>query len=69
MVRSARQKVAKEREEGAVMTSPGLDPSNEIFFWDTEIKWGLDAEGGLGFRLENEATARSKPGRTCQKSK
>ena len=64
MVRSARQKVAREREEDVEITSPGLAPFNEILFWDTESRCGLDGVGGLGFRLEKEATARSKPGRT-----
>ena len=64
VVRSARQKVAREREEGVVITSPGLAPIKEIFFWDTESKCGLDGEGGVGFRLEKDATGRSKPGRT-----
>ena len=64
VVRSARQKVASERVVGDVITSPGLAPFKEIFFWDTESKCGLDGEGGVGFRLEKEATGRSKPGRT-----
>ena len=64
VVRSARQKVAREREEGVVITSLGLAPFKEIFFWDTESKCGLDGEGGVGLRLEKEATGRSKPGRT-----
>ena len=64
VVRSARQKVAREREEDVEITSPGLAPFNEILFWDTESRCGLDGVGGLGFRLEKEATARSKPGRT-----
>ena len=64
VVRSARQKVARDREEGFVTTSPGSAPFKEIFFWETESKCGLDDEGGVGFRLEKEATARSKPGRT-----
>ena len=78
VVRSARQKVAREREEliispgfapgFAVITSPGFAPFNEIFFWDTERKCGLDDVGGVGFRLEKEATARSKPGRTLEMS-
>ena len=31
VVRSARQKVAREREEEVVITSPGLAPFKEIF--------------------------------------
>ena len=64
VVRSARQKVAREREEGFVITSPGFAPFKTIFFWDTESKCGLDGVGGVGSRLEKDATARSKPGRT-----
>ena len=64
VVRSARQKVAREREEWVVITSPGSAPFKEIFFWDTESKCGLSVEGGVGFRLEKDATGRSKPGRT-----
>ena len=68
VVRSARQKVAREREEGFVITSPGLDPVNEILLWDTESRCGRDGDGGLGLRLEKDATGRSNPGRTCQMS-